>query len=186
MKYGEYLEHNRTPEWRNQYIDYSFLNTQIEKFRIMEPSTVDYISIKAEFVESFQRKLRAELIKINQFYLKQTVKNDKLWHEIQDMVENVPNIIETNSDLPITEASNSRRKIKKFVCEFYYALHLLERYAEANKEGLRKILKKFDKVVFDDTFGLKVEVKNQIGQKIYRDEVKKCFDDKKTKILTFS
>lgn len=58
---------------------------------------------------------------------------------------------ESVNDLPISpgvsplHTSWDRHQLKQNFCEFYRGLHLLENFCCLNKEGIEKILKKYDK-----------------------------------------
>lgn len=196
MKYSEVLKSNTTPEWRGQYLNYDLFKSHLKKFKkIQECSSIEhsfYEKTKREFEEFFKQALNPEVAKINEFHRKQREKNRTLWIQIQEYVSkncDQPKTFYFNEKLqlsnPMANKTNFFRKTKKLICEFYLALKLLEKFAEMNQEGFRKILKKFDKIVYHDTLGITIDLKEQTGRVLYETVVQDAefVVDKDTKKL---
>ena len=77
MKFGEQLESQKIPEWRQQYIDYNKVKQIIEKienaveFQQQQSEQIDMEKFQEtlnSYDETFYQKLKAEIEKMEQFY----------------------------------------------------------------------------------------------------------------------
>lgn len=158
MKYGQYLQENKIPEWHDKYLDYDALKSII---KILEdkvdsnpiddsasivamtvPSQPDAMGMPKEgnlktrdTQEAFFQKIEQEMKKIHDF-MKEKVQNMReLLKEIETKTKaDKKNISESDEE-------ELRAKVKKAGDDFLK----LEKYANVNFTAFNKILKKHDR-----------------------------------------
>ena len=169
-----------TPRWPSSNLDYVALKTLLETYT--EKDQLHREQIKRKYVEKSREKFINEFIdnkivneveKIENFYADQVTKNARLWQEgIRDKARYLFNVqndygVDESYALKGSEDSN-KHKMKRLICEFYMSLVMLANFGEINETGLRKILKKFDKNVYNDSEGLLVESDKRAGKVKYK------------------
>ncbi|KAJ1981437.1 Glycerophosphocholine phosphodiesterase, partial [Dimargaris verticillata] len=163
MKFGKSLTNNAFPPWSKNYIAYKALKQHIKLAQLAK--TKGTIAIEPHETEFFY-DLNDELEKVNRFYLhkrseleRRVVALEAKFRQLlavgappsphfhlPSKVESHPYTAETvtNESLEGTDLENARSLLNSLV-ETRDHLHKLIRFSQVNKEGFRKILKKFDK-----------------------------------------
>ncbi|ODN00179.1 Xenotropic and polytropic retrovirus receptor 1 [Orchesella cincta] len=172
MKFAEHLLAHITPEWRKQYIQYeemkSMLYSAVEQSPasdVVEPEIITRYF--AQFDEQFFHFSEKELVKINTFYNEKlseaTRKYVNLRSELDSLREAEENErgrlggLRKRKEKAVQFFGVKREPMRKLqdlklaFSEFYLSLILLQNYQNLNYTGFRKILKKHDKLVSNDT-----------------------------------
>ncbi|XP_071499190.1 xenotropic and polytropic retrovirus receptor 1 homolog [Diadema antillarum] len=173
MRFAEHLAAHITPEWRKQYIRYEELKNMLydAQRRAPEAHVAGEAQVDRHFVqfeEKFFQYCEKELSKINTFFSEKAAEASRNFAQLCDelrLVDNKPdpvkmrkNALRRRSSFFIPEQLDSenrvikshKRKIadlKLAFTEFYLSLILLQNYQELNFTGFRKILKKHDKML---------------------------------------
>ncbi|KAI8823103.1 Glycerophosphoryl diester phosphodiesterase family-domain-containing protein [Fimicolochytrium jonesii] len=133
MKFGRTLNQYQVPEWSSQYLSYKSLKRQIgQAKRSGDTKGADNAETKA-LVDAFISSVNLEAKKVNAFFLSQRAITERRIRFTQDRLSKADD--QTFVDDELIETIN----------EIRVYLYLVLRYAEMNKTGFRKIVKKADK-----------------------------------------
>lgn len=147
MKFGEQLKKEAISEWSSKYLDYESLKMYLKQIPYAwRPSplptpTFSIINTTpiSEMEHLFLSLLNSELEKVNVFY-----------GEKEDEFYRTKFLLEQAVHQPFDDLSLNNRKrmeqLRKACLETYRGLNLLRSFRRLNKVGIRKIVKKFDKV----------------------------------------
>ncbi|KAJ1969356.1 Glycerophosphocholine phosphodiesterase [Dispira parvispora] len=194
MKFGKTLANNAFPPWSKHYISYKALKQVINQGeRAQHDGTQSIESIRAEFL----LYLQDELEKVDKFYLAKKVdlerrvtvlhtKSKQLlatYAAQSDAISSIGQAPTISQPLKAADIENSQALLSSLV-ETREHLQKLLRFAHLNREGFRKILKKFDKKLhtsLQDEFLLtKVQAYSFAVDKSLADDLKtlgNCFQE---------
>jgi len=152
MKFAEHLGAHITPEWRKQYIQYEDMKAMLYAAMEQAPSqevVEEEVSQRyfASFDEKFFTFCDKELTKINTFYAEKLAEATRKFATLKSEMEE-------SEKSSVAKKKVHRRKLmdlKLAFSEFYLSLILLQNYQNLNFTGFRKILKKHDKLLRNNT-----------------------------------
>eukprot|EP00658_Telonema_sp_P-2_P031257 TRINITY_DN23435_c0_g1_i3.p1 TRINITY_DN23435_c0_g1~~TRINITY_DN23435_c0_g1_i3.p1 ORF type:complete len:189 (-),score=55.17 TRINITY_DN23435_c0_g1_i3:189-755(-) len=147
MKYGQHLKAESIPEWRPHYMDYKSLKKILKAGLFSALCSMDEIGPNpphtindSSHLNSFVHRLEQEVCKVEQFFRSQVLRDVKA-------VDGLELALSSMSLTPQTREQEAA-KIMSEVMEVMQRLPLMEKFAHQNEEGLRKIVKKFNKLFF--------------------------------------
>lgn len=171
MKFAQHLDAHLTPEWRKQYIAYEELKKliyDIESGLLLEtdPEARDFYL--NSHINEFLDRCREELVRVELFFFEKLKEAERRLNNLQQEVARANKL--AGGDAPYIQDGNLRTDVRAVIrrsttylaakqissrlkdlklafTEFYLNLVLVQQFQSLNREGFRKILKKFDKVL---------------------------------------
>lgn len=147
MKFGQQLKREAIPEWQPHYLNYKTLKkcikagmlNMISNMDPSDPTTMLMLNPAAQ-IEDFMKLLEPEITKVERFFQAQ-VSAEHL---------NVTTLESSLSALSLTTSPPSCQpeQLMSQTGAVLQQLQFLETFAHQNEEGIRKILKKFNKLFF--------------------------------------
>eukprot|EP00656_Telonema_subtile_P003963 TRINITY_DN1179_c0_g1_i1.p1 TRINITY_DN1179_c0_g1~~TRINITY_DN1179_c0_g1_i1.p1 ORF type:complete len:318 (-),score=101.08 TRINITY_DN1179_c0_g1_i1:51-1004(-) len=148
MKYGQQLKREAIPEWEAHYLNYKVLKKCIKAGMLsmlcdMDPNDPNAMLPAAPItqIEAFVKRLEPEVKKVEHFFQAQ----------VNLELVNVNSLETSLSALTLSQAEPCAIKPEQLLKEIGMVLEqlqFLEKFARQNEEGLRKIVKKFNKLFF--------------------------------------
>lgn len=149
MKFGQQLKADAIPEWRPHYLDYKALKKHLKAGMFaalcrMDPSQdIGRLHLLPDSLEldSFVQMLLPEVQKVEKFFQRQLACEQSNIHCLETAL----------SSLSLSQQNTRQQNVQQLmqsVQSILEHLPLLEKFAHQNEEGLRKIVKKFNKVFF--------------------------------------
>ncbi|CCG84294.1 protein of unknown function [Taphrina deformans PYCC 5710] len=135
MKFGKNLENNKVPEFSSHYIDYKGLKKVIKQIRHVEPPD------GAGRQDEFMRQLDENVTDIDNFYNVRSADVTKRLRMLESRYHIGPESELLRLDLP----SDEWEELVTAMLDLRASLQKLLWFAEVNKQGIIKILKKLEK-----------------------------------------
>lgn len=134
MKFGHTLLAHQVPEWQAHYMDYKKLKQIIKKINIQQSEGADDELVKADQA-FFLYKLDENVNKVDSFYCKKFIDYEARMKRITSVI-------------PINISSINEEEVEDIISvilELRNSIRNLKWFAELNKRGFVKMLKKLDK-----------------------------------------
>lgn len=167
MKYGEVFKKQVVPEWHEMYLNYKLLKKLLkplrvlskvylrinyndpyqkhsEKYTITNVTLSDLTKIQA-FLSRFEKLVFYEFEKINLFFEFKLMEQLKRWRLFKINMTILQNLRGNNPNY-----DSYKEQLKNAYHQFYKEIILMNQYLIVNQEGLRKILKKYKKIISDN------------------------------------
>jgi phosphate transporter len=171
MKFSHTLALNSVPEWKDEYVDFVSLKKLINK---LDSQKQDNNAIRDDIYDElsevklhkldhsvgvFLQKVETSAMAVAEFYDKQRSELDSDLSSLQTKTAHKGSYLEL---IPLLQRRNSRgsravsemsapelETIRREITDLYSQYHNLKTYAKLNCEAIRKIIKKYDKIMND-------------------------------------
>ena len=120
---------------------------------ITDAVRLESINVNTILLEKFFEEVQQELEGINSFFRKHEAELAHRLHELEQEVEVLMAVLGNPRTKDLRSTRRKRESLKLALSEFYLNLSLLQNFQQLNHTGLRKILKKFDKLANSERGG---------------------------------
>jgi phosphate transporter len=163
MKFSHTLSLNANPDWINHYIDYAGLKKVINDVSASMQGGVELSALQQQQCrQTFLEKLEQMVTSIRDFYYEKLAEMDNEFSRLRSTMENFKSVDDNNGSVemsPLLKHSSLRsvseltrselEDLRRQICDLFTKYHNLQTYASLNCTAVKKILKKYDKVMND-------------------------------------
>ncbi|KAL4432633.1 hypothetical protein ABPG74_004926 [Tetrahymena malaccensis] len=180
MKFAQLISSKTVPEWKKSYLDYQLLKKTLIPFKLTQKlcvktkfykgeESINLVGMKQDdqqfqkFKGMFESNLISEIDKINQFFQFKLLNVIHIWKGLYESYLH----INCKRKKLASDFDKQYKNLKTAFHAFYRQIRLLKGYADINKDGIRKILKKYKKytryIITSDDLVEKIQFKTRDG-----------------------